>query len=225
MESNSQVLSKDYLSMMQEVKSLNALQGLSAVVYTQTTDVETECNGLLSYDREVTKLDPAFLRSANLSARNAEAPRVIVEDALSGAAEWAYTLKSPEADWFKPAFSDAGWLRGVAGFGTPHTPGAIVITLWNTDDIWMRRQFVLGTEKLSDAKLEVHHDEDAEVYLNGALAAKLPGFITHYDLFDILPDAAATLKPGTNTIAVHCHQTTGGQYIDAGLVVPAPPKP
>jgi len=224
MESNSQVLSKDYLSMMQEVKSLNALQGLSAVVYTQTTDVETECNGLLSYDREVTKLDPAFLRSANLSARNAEAPRVIVEDALSGAAEWAYTLKSPEADWFKPAFSDAGWLRGVAGFGTPHTPGAIVITLWNTDDIWMRRQFVLGTEKLSDAKLEVHHDEDAEVYLNGALAAKLPGFITHYDLFDILPDAAATLKPGTNTIAVHCHQTTGGQYIDAGLVVPAPPK-
>ena len=27
--------------------------GLNAVVYTQTTDVETECNGLLTYDREM----------------------------------------------------------------------------------------------------------------------------------------------------------------------------
>ncbi|MCX6930605.1 MAG: hypothetical protein NT154_46480, partial [Verrucomicrobia bacterium] len=30
--------------------------GLSAVIYTQLTDVETECNGLLTYDREVNKV-------------------------------------------------------------------------------------------------------------------------------------------------------------------------
>ncbi len=221
METNSQAFAKAYASLMREVKSLNSLQGVSAAIYTQTTDVETECNGLLSYDREVAKLDPEFLRTANLSARNAEAPRVIVEDALSGAPEWDYTLKKPAPDWFKPAFDDAGWQHGVAGFGTPHTPGAQVITLWNTDDIWMRRKFILGARSVKDAKLEVHHDEDAEIYLNGVLAAKLPGFITHYDLFDISPEAAATLKPGTNTMAVHCHQTTGGQYIDVGLVSPA----
>lgn len=33
--------------------------GLSAAVYTQVSDVEDETNGLLSYDRKVTKLDPA----------------------------------------------------------------------------------------------------------------------------------------------------------------------
>ena len=221
METNVQVLGQAYAGLMREVKSLNSIQGLSATIYTQTTDVETELNGLLTYDREISKVDPETLRAANLSARNAEAPAVILEDALSGAPEWDYTVKKPGDDWFNPGFNDAGWQQGVAGFGTPHTPGALVITSWDTDDIWLRRTFVLGNKNVKGAKLEVHHDEDAEIYLNGILAAKLPGFITHYDLFDILPEAAASLKPGTNTIAVHCHQTTGGQYIDAGLVMPA----
>ncbi|MFX0063555.1 MAG: sugar-binding domain-containing protein [Candidatus Hermodarchaeota archaeon] len=33
-------------------------QGLCAAVYTQTTDIEGEINGLLTYDREITKIDP-----------------------------------------------------------------------------------------------------------------------------------------------------------------------
>jgi hypothetical protein len=31
-------------------------------VYTQTTDVETECNGLMTYDREVIKMDTAVMK-------------------------------------------------------------------------------------------------------------------------------------------------------------------
>jgi beta-galactosidase/beta-glucuronidase len=37
-------------------------KGLSGAVYTQTTDVEGEVNGLLTYDREVIKIDPEKLR-------------------------------------------------------------------------------------------------------------------------------------------------------------------
>ncbi|MFX1255926.1 MAG: glycoside hydrolase family 2 protein [Promethearchaeota archaeon] len=33
-------------------------QGLCAAIYTQTTDIEGEINGLLTYDREITKIDP-----------------------------------------------------------------------------------------------------------------------------------------------------------------------
>jgi hypothetical protein len=39
--------------------------GLAAAVYTQTTDVETETNGLITYDRKVMKMDPDILRKIN----------------------------------------------------------------------------------------------------------------------------------------------------------------
>jgi len=37
-------------------------KGLSAAVYTQTSDVETEVNGLMTYDRAILKIDAAELR-------------------------------------------------------------------------------------------------------------------------------------------------------------------
>jgi hypothetical protein len=43
--------------------------GYSAAVYTQTTDVETEVNGLMTYDRKIIKLDPERVRKANLEVR------------------------------------------------------------------------------------------------------------------------------------------------------------
>ena len=40
-------------------------QGVSAAVYTQTTDVEIEVNGLMTYDRKLVKMDPEKLRAVN----------------------------------------------------------------------------------------------------------------------------------------------------------------
>ena len=57
-------LEKTYLGLMDKLESL-AREGLGGSVYTQTTDVELEINGLMTYDRKVLKFDPAVLREAH----------------------------------------------------------------------------------------------------------------------------------------------------------------
>jgi hypothetical protein len=55
-----------YLTLIDKLKPLVA-DGLSAAVYTQTTDVEIEVNGIMTYDRAVIKMDAEKITSANKS--------------------------------------------------------------------------------------------------------------------------------------------------------------
>jgi len=54
-----------YAALWQDVWRLHATQGLGAAVYTQWTDIETECNGLYTYDRKRLKLDAQRARAAH----------------------------------------------------------------------------------------------------------------------------------------------------------------
>jgi hypothetical protein len=143
---------------------------------------------------------------------------VVVPAADKEPATWRYTTEKPGEQWFAPDFDASSWKEGKSGFGTAGTPGAIIGTTWNTGDIWLRREIEAPAGKWQDLQFWMHHDEDAEVYLNGVLASKTSGYISNYDLAPIMANAKAALKPGKCVIAVHCHQTTGGQYIDVGLV-------
>ena len=57
-------LEKTYLGLMEKLGDF-AERGLAGSIYTQTTDVEIEINGLLTYDRKVLKYDPAVLKKAH----------------------------------------------------------------------------------------------------------------------------------------------------------------
>jgi hypothetical protein len=132
--------------------------------------------------------------------------------------QWRYTFARPAEGWFKPGFDDSSWKSGPGGFGTVGTPGAVVRTVWNTGEIWLRREIRLPEGPFTHLHLQMHHDDDVEVYLNGVLAARLAGYTTNYVEVPISEAARKALRPGGNVLAVYCRQTGGGQYIDVGLV-------
>ena len=130
---------------------------------------------------------------------------------------WRYLTFQPPEGWTAKTFDDGQWREGKAGFGTGGTPAAVVNTNWDSSDIYLRRTFTLAADaKLDNPHLWLSHDEDVEVYLNGVLALKRAGYRNSYNEYAIRPEAAATLKAGGNTIAVHCHQTGGGQFVGRG---------
>jgi len=197
-------------------------RGLAAAVYTQTTDVEIEVNGLMTYDRKVIKMEPARLRQLH---RTLFAPppevKVLLPTSMTTDVTWHYTLDEPGAGWMQPGFDASAWAQGTGGLGAG-VRNARIRTPWTTGTIWVRRAFEFDGESPADLHLKIYHDEDAEVYLNGTLVARTTGYTTDYVLVPVREPAV--LKPGTNILAIHCKQTRGGQYIDAGLVdiIPQP---
>lgn len=63
---NSDEVTAEYVKYANELKGF-AKRGFSAAVYTQTTDVEGEVNGLMTYDRKVIKINEAKVKAANQS--------------------------------------------------------------------------------------------------------------------------------------------------------------
>jgi hypothetical protein len=133
-------------------------------------------------------------------------------------ARWRYVTEKPAAGWESSGFDDSKWKDGESGFGTKGTPGAVVNTVWNTRDIWLRREITMPPKPWGDIELWMKYDEDAEVSINGVLAAQTSGYIDDYSNIALTEAGRAALKPGKNQIAVHCRQVTGGQYIDVGVV-------
>jgi hypothetical protein len=215
-----EALTKQYVRLMTDAWKLRETAGLNAAIYTQITDVETEANGLLSYDRAVIKVDADKVAEANRGKATyvAEPPPVFVTPTSETTAQvWRHTTDKPAEDWFKADFDAAGWKEGKGGFGTEGTPGAVVGTKWDSADVWLRRAFEVAAIPAKPV-LRLHHDEDAEVYVNGVLAAKVTGFVSEYEDVDLTAEGKAALKQGRNVIAVHCHQTRGGQFIDVGII-------
>lgn len=205
-------------------QSINVLRrlryrGISAGVYTQTTDVEGEINGLLTYDR-LEKVPASWLKPIHdrlLKAADSSTVNVLTPTSESETVEWKFTTEKPADGWESADFDAQSWTSGKGGFGTSMTPGAKIGTEWNKPEIWVRREFEVAAKPKGDLVLRIFHDEDAVVYLNGTEIANLRDHSTRYLLVELDQKAAEALKVGKNVLAIHVKQTRGGQFIDAGL--------
>jgi len=216
-------LTRGYEELMQMIWAMKDAPGLSAAVYTQTSDCEIECNGLMTYDRAVIKPDVARVAAVNRGDFSRVPPPPVVKTVAATSEQepqtWRYTTTKPPAGWTDPGFDDSGWKQGPGGFGTKGTPGAVVGTVWKGSDIWLRRQVDLPGGPWHNLRLRIHHDEDAQVFVSGVKAAEFRRHVGEYQNRPMDRKAAAAVKPGGKVvIAVHCRQTKGGQFIDVGLV-------
>ena len=187
------------------------------------TDIETECNGLLTYDRKVRKIDAQIAAEAHRGLfQPSPAFATVIPTAEQDPAIWRFTFDQPGEDWPMPSFEDKNWGTGPAAFGSSGESNKVVRTPWKTNEIWMRREFSLKPEELQNLALKVLHEADVEVYLNGILALRTGGRNSTYDELDIRPEAAAALKSGPNLMAVRCRASKTGAYIDVGIAKEQP---
>ncbi|MGF7231485.1 glycoside hydrolase family 2 protein [Arachidicoccus sp.] len=216
---------KDYTNLYSEfardLEIFKTNDGLSAAVYTETTDVESELNGLMTYDRAVIKVPVDKIRKSNYDAIHQDLYLTTILPTSEGSGRsWQYTLDKPNAEeWYSENFDASNWKTSLAGFGTHGEKN--VKTDWTTHDIWLRQSFSLNDLSKVNRKnliLNIYHDDACTVYINGVKAAELSGANAGYTITSMSEAAQNALHlNGKNIIAIHCHQDGGGQYIDAGI--------
>jgi hypothetical protein len=126
-----------------------------------------------------------------------------------------YTTQAPAAQWMQPAFPDAGWQTGAGDYGSQSDNK----TRWETPEIWVRREFEVKDPSVNKLLLQVRHDDDVDVYLNGVpVYSCAPCVSSPYKTVPVPAAARQTLKKGKNVLALHCKNTGGPGFVDAGLV-------
>ena len=206
-----------YVDLLTKARGLIPL-GLCAAIYTQTTDVEVETNGWLTYDRKVFKIDQKRARDAAMKLYSGtDTMKILVPPAGTNGDPSRYVVVKPGGKWTEAKYDDSSWTAGVGRY-TNEKPKA-VHTDWNVanHDIWVRREVSIDSVPAA-TKLLIFHDDDVEVYINGVLAVSRKNWTTGFIVCDILPEARKALKKGKNVIAMHCNSTKGGQHLDVGIV-------
>lgn len=164
--------------------------------------------------------DGAAKPSQNIEPLNAVTERLVtVLQTGPNGHTWRFITDDPGPDWKTADFKDTAWKKGKSGFGTKGTPGERLGTEWNTPDIWLRTEIEAPKNfGAQGAWIELHHDEDVQIYVNGNLLLERKNHITDYQRIALSSGQITLFEPGKkNLIAVHCHQSGGGQYVDLGI--------
>jgi hypothetical protein len=202
--------------------------------YTQLTDVEQERNGIFQFDRlpkfDTAKLKAIFGRPAVYEkSTGAKSSTVAIDyEVLVGSARdlgragtWRYVVDSPPPDWSQTQFDDSAWNSGQGGFGAKDGWERETHTPWKAQDIWLRQSFEWDGRPFDKALLGIHFDNGTEVFVNGVEIWKSDSGAWNdaYEGMDVTTELRKTLMKGKNVIAAHCHQDSGGQFIDLALLV------
>lgn len=187
-------LMDNYGRVIHDLKTLVA-QGLSAAIYTQTTDVEGEVNGLLTYDRKVTKMPTSLLHILHNDLYNVAPAKAItlVPDGQGGAKNQ----------------------RKVSVNGSEMKQVMLPYSVQPKATVVSETEFVLG-QPLKNLSLWLRAAGTGKVWLNGVEVFLQDIRMTkQYNQYN-LSDYSSLLKKGKNTIKIEV-QGTNKMDFDYGL--------
>jgi hypothetical protein len=184
--------------------SLLRHRGLCAAVYTQTTDVEGEVNGLMTYDREIINMDPRFLRmihSSLYSHRILRVKKLLPESDIH-----------PQEILISDIYPGKNWLNGEGAFIKTVAP----IDVNKNKQVSSASSFRLeGIPSYISLRMLAYGS--VIVFLNGkTVLDKKVISKRHYEDFN-LSEFMGLLRKGENVIAIETGKFETGSPFDYGL--------
>ncbi len=181
-------------------------RGLAAAIYTQTSDVEIEVNGILTYDRKVTKLPIESTKINHKKLFNDFQKAVFLfEDAEVNKSSKKITYQAPPLNWeLKP--------KKQTQFKVKEFP----VQLKPGDSAYSYKTFKI--DRIPDnLALKFYGNGDVTIYINGKMVLeKYLRTKRHYDDIN-LTHHLNKLKVGTNIIALKIESPTEKGEFDYGL--------
>lgn len=194
--------------------------GLAAAIYTQTTDVEGEVNGLMTYDRKVIKLNADQLQPLHRELYRFEAQaRVLLATSEETPQVWRYRQQTPKGDWMNADYDDRQWSQGPGAFQSGQDISFHQGTAWTQGKLHLRRHFTLDTVPDNLWLQFYQNTRDTQIYLNGRRISHWQNERVnrrHYRHHN-LSQHANLLQKGDNVLAIVAEKDRGARGIDVGL--------
>lgn len=199
----SEKLISEYTELMYNME-LMVPRGLSAAIYTQTTDVEGEVNGLMTYDREVTKIPVDLLKQLHAPLYKDPTGKVtfINKENETTPNKFKVLQGTLQQDWLQQ--------KEPANFIDNPTPA----TIMKGESIYAYQDF--NVQKMPDGfGIKLYGYGDAKIYLNGKLIWEEDKIVSKRNYDDInVSNKIRLLKEGNNRIAVECTNATQNATFD-----------
>jgi len=141
---------------------------------------------------------------------------------MAGEEAWearvSYDAQSSTA-WTQLNFDDSSWSTEKAAWGSKNEyPNVRNSWTATNSDIYVRRTVNLTAADLKkDLWIQFSHDDVFELYINGTRVISTGETWLQGEKHQLTAEERSKLRLGENIIAAHCHNTSGGAYIDFGL--------
>ncbi|MEA4935471.1 MAG: glycoside hydrolase family 2 TIM barrel-domain containing protein [Paludibacter sp.] len=181
----------DYSRLIYDLETLIA-QGLSAAIYTQTTDVEGEVNGLITYDRKITKIPVQYLNILHSRLYRTPAAKsvTLIADSQNGPKQ----NREITINGVKQKVQTPYEIKGNAT--------VTAVQKFKTDKLF------------TNLSLWLNVNDYAKVKLNGVTVLDQPvRYTRHYNQYNI-SNFAAYLQKGENTLEIEVSQKENGKAMD-----------